>query len=225
MSYHYKYTNWKQFTTCEFVTTTIGSLWVTTTNIQIESNSQHLSILILSLVTCELPLQIYKLKAIHNILLNWLGSIVLVSYHYKYTNWKQFTTIKITHHNNKYLWVTTTNIQIESNSQHTFNTTKDTATCELPLQIYKLKAIHNDFDKNGDKLHLVSYHYKYTNWKQFTTNRWLLCKRTSLWVTTTNIQIESNSQHILTFIFGKGSCELPLQIYKLKAIHNNLHFF
>ena len=189
-----KDTIWKQFTTIRLNQIQTYSLFINTSKIQFESNSQHMRLSSFANVGCLSIRQRYNLKAIHNI-----ANIVIVAsnvvYQYvKDTIWKQFTTYLFCLNILQTLFINTSKIQFESNSQRPFIDTYILLCCLSIRQRYNLKAIHNP-QPPIVKPSLVVYQYvKDTIWKQFTTCILCLFWKKRLFINTSKIQFESNSQ-------------------------------
>ena len=120
------------------------------------------------------------------------------------------------------LFINTSKIQFESNSQPFFATTFTYWCCLSIRQRYNLKAIHN-ISQSVFSFRLVVYQYvKDTIWKQFTTHHSVYLFLDWLFINTSKIQFESNSQLVWDCLGILGCCLSIRQRYNLKAIHNSV---
>ncbi len=199
-------------------------MFINTSKIQFESNSQpsKLSTLSVSVVyqyvkdtiwkqfttnsyykvwlfSCLSIRQRYNLKAIHNYSSRYIIRIIVVYQYVKDTIWKQFTTYLGFITTNNKLFINTSKIQFESNSQLYCLITQTNISCLSIRQRYNLKAIHNRY--------------------------WYSDSIALLFINTSKIQFESNSQLQQLHLFCQIGCLSIRQRYNLKAIHNNRYYY
>ncbi len=169
-------------------------MFINTSKIQFESNSQLVYLCSCSKDCCLSIRQRYNLKAIHNYSLFRIEWIEVVYQYVKDTIWKQFTTASLWAFSIVMLFINTSKIQFESNSQ-------------LIASSSISKAV-------------VYQYVKDTIWKQFTTTLPSKHFTIRLFINTSKIQFESNSQPDVFPLFISSCCLSIRQRYNLKAIHN-----
>ena len=138
--------------------------------------------------------QRYNLKAIHNPNTAIDTAIIVVYQYVKDTIWKQFTT----------------NLSL----------CQQIKSCLSIRQRYNLKAIHNHYLFQLCKYRVVYQYVKDTIWKQFTTHFLYVVLLLLLFINTSKIQFESNSQLSRCNNKIRRRCLSIRQRYNLKAIHN-----
>ena len=198
VNYTQRYKKWKQFTTFNLDEKPWVKLWTIHKDTKNESNSQQSRWALPQLSCCELYTKIQKMKAIHNIPIEF-------SPHLR-------------------LWTIHKDTKNESNSQPASCLSCPRLSCELYTKIQKMKAIHNKKVLHPLSCRAVNYTQRYKKWKQFTTHWTNMDNTIKLWTIHKDTKNESNSQHDglkQTFVVG---CELYTKIQKMKAIHNTLDY-
>ena len=137
------------------------------------------------------------MKAIHNILSNYPISIIVVLYPKDTEKWKQFTT-KVNNNSAAILLCCIPKIlKNESNSQLSFQSANNVDCCVVSQRYWKMKAIHNSFNKAMILFFVVLYPKDTEKWKQFTTRYSLSYWLFMLCCIPKILKNESNSQHFL----------------------------
>ena len=134
---------WKQFTT-----------WFTTIKFQTvlfcipkilknESNSQHTTNFFIVFYSCFVSQRYWKMKAIHNRILQLLINRNVVLYPKDTEKWKQFTTNEPKRDKYQELFCIPKILKNESNSQRNRLICVTHSSCFVSQRYWKMKAIHN----------------------------------------------------------------------------------
>ena len=212
--------NWKQFTTPCRAIPIIVTLCYISKILKIESNSQHVLVSPSFLSCCVISQRYSKLKAIHNIVQDYLIIFFVVLYLKDTQNWKQFTTRIPKQDAGLLLCYISKILKIESNSQRLLVKDEIYRSCVISQRYSKLKAIHNISIDFIEIRKVVLYLKDTQNWKQFTTTWTMFSHRVKLCYISKILKIESNSQHLFSHFIVCECCVISQRYSKLKAIHN-----
>ena len=185
---------WKQFTTRDFSGRTIKRLFCIPKILKNESNSQQIALLYAYHQCCFVSQRYWKMKAIHNHLINRLVCFFVVLYPKDTEKWKQFTTGKGFKKIDLMLFCIPKILKNESNSQRKITNLKIPLCCFVSQRYWKMKAIHNSNTYVLFLLNVVLYPKDTEKWKQFTTRFTTWTIITELFCIPKILKNESNSQ-------------------------------
>ena len=211
---------WKQFTTSAEDITQTGKLFCIPKILKNESNSQPIDDLLAVLDCCFVSQRYWKMKAIHNRLMNRQDLFYVVLYPKDTEKWKQFTTVFIYNPIIKLLFCIPKILKNESNSQQYRWSSWCRNCCFVSQRYWKMKAIHNldtiVFFPND----VVLYPKDTEKWKQFTTAPQHCLFISPLFCIPKILKNESNSQLEAPAGTITTSCFVSQRYWKMKAIHN-----
>ena len=211
---------WKQFTTVESYLVKREMLFCIPKILKNESNSQLLRLTTIIFSSCFVSQRYWKMKAIHNRVLRWRFSKIVVLYPKDTEKWKQFTTISVLRYFNVALFCIPKILKNESNSQQQSLYELSLNCCFVSQRYWKMKAIHNNEDGFDYFEGVVLYPKDTEKWKQFTTRKAYAKKFNLLFCIPKILKNESNSQLILKLFLHQISCFVSQRYWKMKAIHN-----
>ena len=162
------------------------------------------------------------MKAIHNLVPCLHITITVVLYPKDTEKWKQFTTCTGYNWTNKLLFCIPKILKNESNSQRKKLSHKSSFCCFVSQRYWKMKAIHNQLEKQWKNLKVVLYPKDTEKWKQFTTSPITTTYFYRLFCIPKILKNESNSQLYCILWQKKNSCFVSQRYWKMKAIHNYL---
>ena len=160
---------WKQFTTVLVLIIILYKLFCIPKILKNESNSQHLPSNYPHYRSCFVSQRYWKMKAIHNTIMNGHIWPKVVLYPKDTEKWKQFTTYSITSAEKAVLFCIPKILKNESNSQLSEYLSIAFNSCFVSQRYWKMKAIHNDYVNNMVLALVVLYPKDTVKWKQFTT--------------------------------------------------------
>ena len=138
--------------------------------------------------------------------------------------WKQFTTHFHIWKIVKMLFCIPKILKNESNSQLVSSRVLRRESCFVSQRYWKMKAIHNHLDHPYQQVYVVLYPKDTEKWKQFTTYCHTSNYDKGLFCIPKILKNESNSQLYNTRYFKINSCFVSQRYWKMKAIHNSVHY-
>ena len=163
-----------------------------------ESNSQLFFRLTNFGNSCFVSQRYWKMKAIHNKLMRDRLILNVVLYPKDTEKWKQFTTDFVIYFKIILLFCIPKILKNESNSQLISGIPIKTICCFVSQRYWKMKAIHNNYERRRYFNKVVLYPKDTEKWKQFTTQQHLLVKMPALFCIPKILKNESNSQRVST---------------------------
>ena len=161
---------WKQFTTGIKKKIKRQKLFCIPKILKNESNSQRVYVTGLTHLSCFVSQRYWKMKAIHNTNLSRRKCDRVVLYPKDTEKWKQFTTFKWFDADGFELFCIPKILKNESNSQRGDATGRSRIGCFVSQRYWKMKAIHNWYQKENKTPKVVLYPKDTEKWKQFTTS-------------------------------------------------------
>ena len=187
---------WKQFTTGFYDLHCRWRLFCIPKILKNESNSQPSLLSSVILKSCFVSQRYWKMKAIHNVVMDKDGKVLL------------FCIPKI--------------LKNESNSQQWRRRRFLELCCFVSQRYWKMKAIHNGRRWNKLSIIVVLYPKDTEKWKQFTTRLLDGLFRLELFCIPKILKNESNSQPTNEIPPFWLCCFVSQRYWKMKAIHNDL---
>ena len=146
------------------------------------------------MVRCVISQRYWKMKAIHNQVLNTYLFNQVVLYLKDTEKWKQFTTTTATKLYHCLLCYISKILKNESNSQLNKTVVEICSRCVISQRYWKMKAIHNWLTPIYRSRYVVLYLKDTEKWKQFTTMKLIATP--------------------------EECCVISQRYWKMKAIHN-----
>ena len=134
---------WKQFTTLKNSLMKLTVLFCIPKILKNESNSQHTTNFFIVFYSCFVSQRYWKMKAIHNRILQLLINRNVVLYPKDTEKWKQFTTNEPKRDKYQELFCIPKILKNESNSQRNRLICVTHSSCFVSQRYWKMKAIHN----------------------------------------------------------------------------------
>ena len=169
---------------------------------------------------CFVSQRYWKMKAIHNDMMELKEFQKVVLYPKDTEKWKQFTTFNATATTTPMLFCIPKILKNESNSQPDQMPSFPISCCFVSQRYWKMKAIHNRVKREPLQYQVVLYPKDTEKWKQFTTNWWFTCSIRLLFCIPKILKNESNSQPMTNNTIHYSRCFVSQRYWKMKAIHN-----